>query len=354
MNREMALPRIQVSKSTALVIFGLGIYLAYLRRLGFGEVAESLDGVSLAIFSAALVLSLLMVAFNALSWKRVAEELDRGASLKELFLIYLSSIFLNNLIPSGSFSGETARIYFLDKVGRRSRFDASFASVAASRIITSVPFLLGMVLSLPYLVFRSSAPSWALTTCFIMMIFSVSAGFALVGICFEERLLKRMVGTAIGPLERIFHRELDREVCYDAASGFQRCMHLLGQKRGAVLESLLWAFAGWLCLEMVALAAFKSLGVDVSPLAIFAVYSVIIVFQTLPLGLPGGVGLVEILMTALFSAVGIPIYDAAAVTILIRLVQLWFLALLGGISTVHLMRRIERNRNDRASSYSTS
>jgi len=350
----MALPRVQVSKSTALVFFGLGIYLAYLQRLGFGEVAESLDGLSLAVFSAALVLSLLMVAFNALSWKRVAEELDRGASLKDLFLIYLSSIFLNNLIPSGSFSGETARIYFLGKVDGGSRFDASFASVAASRIITAVPFLLGMILGLAYLIFRSSAPGWALTTCFVMMVFSVSAGFAFVGICFEERWLKRMVGAAVGPLERIFNRELDRQVCYDAASGFQRSMHLLSQKSGALLESLLWAFAGWLCLEMVALAAFRSLGVDVSPLAIFAVYSVIIVFQTLPLGLPGGVGLVEILMTALFSAVGIPIHDAAAVTILIRLVQLWFLALLGGLSTVHLMRRMERDRNGRSSSDSSS
>ncbi|HII07399.1 MAG TPA: flippase-like domain-containing protein, partial [Methanotrichaceae archaeon] len=143
MNHEIALPKIQVSKSTALVLLGLGIYLAYLRWLGFGQVAESLDNVNPMLFFAALLLSLLMVAFNALSWRRVAEELDYGASFKDLFLIYLSSIFMNNLIPSGSFSGETARVYFLSKIDGASRFDASFASVAASRIITAVPFILG-------------------------------------------------------------------------------------------------------------------------------------------------------------------------------------------------------------------
>jgi uncharacterized protein (TIRG00374 family) len=355
-NREISLPKIQVSKSTALVLFGLGIYLAYLRHLGFGEVAESLDGMNPVLFLAALTLSLLMVAFNALSWKRVAEELDYGASLRDLFLIYLSSIFLNNLIPSGSFSGETARIYFLGKVegGSASRFDASFASVAASRIITAVPFVLGMILGLAYLTSLRQVPGWALTTCFAMMVFTVSAGFAFVGICFEERWLQRMVSVGIGPLERIFHRELDREVCSGAVSGFMRSMLLLRHKNRALLVSLAWAFGGWLCLEAVAFAAFRSLGVDVSLLAIFAVYSVIIVFQTLPLGLPGGIGLVEILMTALFSAVGISIYDAAAVTILIRLVQLWFLALLGGISTVHLMRRIEKDRDRRAASKSST
>jgi uncharacterized protein (TIRG00374 family) len=355
-NREIGLPRIQVSKSTALVLFGLGIYLAYLRHLGFGEVAESLNDVNLMLFFAALTLSLLMVGFNALSWKRVAEELDYGASLKDLFQIYLSSIFLNNLIPSGSFSGETARIYFLGRVegGSASRFDASFASVAASRIITAVPFVLGMILGLAYLTSLRQVPGWALTTCFAMMVFTISAGFAFVGICFEERWLQRMVSVGIGPLGRIFHRELDREVCSGAVSGFMRSMLLLRQKSGALLVSLAWAFAGWICLEAVAFAAFRSLGVDVSLLAIFAVYSVIIVFQTLPLGLPGGIGLVEILMTALFSAVGISIYDAAAVTILIRLVQLWFLALLGGLSTVHLMRRIERDRDRRAASKSST
>jgi len=364
-NREIGLPRIQVSKSTALVLFGLGIYLAYLRHLGFGEVAESLDHVNPLLFLAALILSLLMVAFNALSWKRVAEELDYGASFRDLFTIYLSSIFLNNLIPSGSFSGETARIYFLGKVGRAgkvgkvegasaSRFDVSFASVAASRIITAVPFVLGMVLGLAYLTSLRQVPAWALTTCFAMIIFTVSVGSAFVGICFEERWLQRMVGAVISPLERIFRRDLDRELCTGAVSGFMRSMQLLRQRNGALLISLIWAFAGWLCLEIVAFAAFRSLGVEVSLLAIFAVYSVIIVFQTLPLGLPGGIGLVEILMTALFSAVGISIYDAAAVTILIRLVQLWFLALLGGLSTVHLMRRIERDKNNRTASASSS
>jgi len=355
-NREIALPKIQVSKSTALVLLGLGIYLAYLRRLGFGEVAESLDHVNPVLFVAALTLSLLMVAFNAFSWKRVAEELDYGASFRDFFLIYLSSIFMNNLIPSGSFSGETARIYFLGKVedGSASRFDASFASVAASRIVTAVPFVLGMVLGLAYLTSLRQVPGWALTTCFAMMIFTVSAGSAFVGICFEERWLQRMVSAAISPLERIFHRDLDRELCSGAVSGFMKSMHLLSKRSRALLVSLAWAFAGWICLVAVAFAAFRSLGVDVSLFAIFAVYSVIIVFQTLPLSLPGGVGLVEILMTALFSAVGVSIYDAAAVTILIRLVQLWFLALLGGISTVHLMRRIERDQNNGAASKSSA
>ena len=74
--------------------------------------------------------------------------------------------------------------------------------------------------------------------------------------------------------------------------------------------------------------------------AIFAVYSVIMVFQTLPLILPGGVGIVDILMVALFTAVGVSLHDAAAATILARVAQLWFHTLLGGICTAHLLRKV--------------
>jgi hypothetical protein len=49
-NRETALPKIRASRSSALILLGMGIYIAYLRRLGLGEVAESREGLSLAAY----------------------------------------------------------------------------------------------------------------------------------------------------------------------------------------------------------------------------------------------------------------------------------------------------------------
>ena len=120
-------------------------------------------------------------------------------------------------------------------------------------------------------------------------------------------------------------------------------MNLLAGQRRAMIISTLWAVAGWLFMNMTVLVAFKSLGLEISVFAIFVVYAVVIVFQTLPIILPGGVGLVDIIMTALFNAVGVPMHDAAAVTILTRLTQLWFLTLMGGLSTAHLMRKVNNH-----------
>ncbi|HOO54031.1 MAG TPA: lysylphosphatidylglycerol synthase transmembrane domain-containing protein [Methanothrix sp.] len=347
MVQEIELPTIDATKSTALVVLGLSAYFAYLYHLGFGEVSASLAQVNLAIFGIALILSLLDVVFNALAWKTVVRELDYQISLSDVFFIYMSSIFLNNLIPSGSVSGETARLYFLNKIAGNARLDSSTASVAATRIITAIPFVLGMSLGLGYLVLHYEVPSWALTTCFSMIFIMVSVGALFVGICFSESWLQGMVNAVIDRVEWISHRSVNRKFYRDITRQFQQSMMLLRNRNGPLILSSFWAFAGWLSLNLVAFAAFRSLGVEVPIFAIFAVYSVIMVFQTLPLILPGGLGVVDILMTALFTAVGVSLHDAAAVTILARVAQLWFHTFLGGICTAYLLRKVGKNETKR-------
>ena len=351
MVQDLELPAINARRSTALVVLGLFGYFAYLSHLGLGEVSASLVQVNLAVFGLAFLLSLLDVVFNALSWKTLVRELDHQISLLDVFLIYMSSIFLNNLIPSGSVSGETARLYFLSKIAGNARIDYSTASVAATRIITAIPFVLGMSVGLAYLILWYEVPSWALTTCFSMIFLMVSVGALFVGICFSESWLSGAVNVVIDQIESLFKRSVNRTFYCTITRSFQQGMLLLRNRNGPLLISSFWAFSGWLSLNLVAFATFRSLGVEVPIFAIFAVYSVIMVFQNLPLILPGGVGVVEILMTALFTAVGVSLHDAAAVTILARVAQLWFHTLLGGVCTIHLLKKVgdlEKRRRVRA------
>ena len=55
---------------------------------------------------------------------------------------------MKNLIASGSFAGETTRVYFLEKVDGGCRIDQSSATVATARIITAIPFYLGTAIGL--------------------------------------------------------------------------------------------------------------------------------------------------------------------------------------------------------------
>jgi len=148
---ELELPTLRPGKSIALIALGMGVYFLYLYHLGFQEIIRALGNVNLAIFSLGILLALVGVLGDSLAWQEIAKKFDYNVPIWDIFLIYMSCIFMNNLIPSGSFSGETTRVYFLDKIAGNSRIDRSSATVAATRIITAIPFIVGTIVGLAYL-----------------------------------------------------------------------------------------------------------------------------------------------------------------------------------------------------------
>jgi len=65
--------------------------------------------------------------------------------------------------------------------------------------------------------------------------------------------------------------------------------------------------------------------------AIVIVYSITVGIQTIPIGIPGEVGIPEIVMTTLYTLLGVPIAMSAVATLLIRVLTLWVKLLIGGV-----------------------
>jgi glycosyltransferase 2 family protein len=342
-SQEIELPTIRPGKSIALIALGMGAYFLYLYHAGYQDVVDSLRNVNTILFSGAVILALLGVLFDALAWKTIALKFDYKVPIWDIFLIYLSCGFMNNLIPSGSFSGETVRVYFLEKLDGGSRIDQSSATVAATRIITAIPFFLGTIIGLIYLDLSTDAPTWALATCtgITLILLFVNAGF--FAICFADDWLERIIFTLMDYVERIFHVHVDRIQWRSIMNRFHQSMKMLAEHKRTLFISTFWAVAGWLSMTMVAVIVFRSMGISIPLRAVFAVYAVMIFLQMLPIFLPGGVGLVDIVMSTLFTAIGLPMHSAVAATILIRLIQLWLLTAIGGLATAYLVKKINHN-----------
>ncbi|MEM2073913.1 MAG: flippase-like domain-containing protein, partial [Nitrososphaeria archaeon] len=65
---------------------------------------------------------------------------------------------------------------------------------------------------------------------------------------------------------------------------------------------------------------------------IVAVYTIGITVQIIPIGVPGMVGIVETIMSGLYTLAGIPLNVSVAATMMIRVIMMWFEALIGGIA----------------------
>jgi len=340
---QIELPTLHPGKSIFLIGIGMGVYFLYLYHVGFQEVMRSLGNVDLAILAVGFVIVLLGVLFDALSWQAIVRKFNYQVSTWDMFLIYLACIFMNNLIPTGSFSGETTRLYFLDKLAEGSRFDKTSATVAASRIIAFIPFMLGTMVGLAFLALATDVPEWALVVCTGIAAFLLLVNAIFFGVCYMDGWLERIVFALIDFLERFFRIHVDRMMSQRIMSQFHESMKMLVGHKRTLFISTFWAVIGWFSMTMVGFIVFQSMGQEVPVRAIFAVYAVMIFLQTLPLFLPGGLGLVDIVMITLFSAIGVPMHVAVGGTILIRLIQLCFLTVLGGASMAHLVRKINRN-----------
>ena len=337
---DIELPTPNPGKSIALIGLGMGAYILYLYHIGFHEVLRNLESVSLLIFSLGFILAMFGVLCDSLAWQEIARKFDYNVPIRDIFLIYLSCNFMNNLIPSGSFSGETARIYFLEKLAGGSRIERSSATVAATRIITAIPFIIGTIIGLIFLTFATDAPAWALAICAGITVLLLIINALFIGVCYDNDWLERIIFALAKFVERVFNIQINRASCKSIIDDFHESMTMLIEHKKTLFKSTFWALAGWTSMILVAFITFRSMGLVVPIRAIFAVYAVMIFLQMLPLLLPGGVGLVDIVMITLFNAIGVPMHSAVAATILIRLIQLWFMTVLGGAATAYLIKKI--------------
>ena len=131
---DVKFPNIPFGKTAVLILIGLVIYFLYLYYfVGFGNLLVLLKSISLPLLCLALVVSLCGNLFHAAGWWVLLRDTGHRISLGWAYLIYLSSIFFTNLVPSAAASGEIAKLYFVQKKAGGSRFDRTLAAGIMSR-----------------------------------------------------------------------------------------------------------------------------------------------------------------------------------------------------------------------------
>jgi hypothetical protein len=94
---------------------------------------------------------------------------------------------------------------------------------------------------------------------------------------------------------------------------------------------IIFSLAAWLSKLAITIIVFASLGIVTPFSAIIVVFSLADALNTIPLGIPGEIGVMEIIMTGFFTALGIHPVLSASATMLIRIVTMWFILFIGGL-----------------------
>jgi glycosyltransferase 2 family protein len=338
---DIKFPDIPFGKTAVLVIVGLALYLGYLYFVGFDSVKEVLLHANYWFLGLAILMSLVGNLFHAAGWWALLKGMKYKISLFNSYLIYLSSTFFVNIIPSAAISGEIAKIYFIQKSTPGARFDRTLAPGLMSRILEIIPTATGVIIGVVYLALYYNVPQWALVFCFFIAGAVALIALGALGVFLNNPLLRRMAASGFRVLGRVFKKHDFAPMAENVdqvLKQFDDSLRSITKRPMLIGAALLLIFVAW-CFDMsVAYIAFLAVGYQVSALFVVTIFSVMVILQLLPTFLPGGLGLIDILMTTLYLAMGVPREAAAGATIMVRLVTLWFLTTLGGVITVYLMK----------------
>jgi hypothetical protein len=232
----------------------------------------------LLIAAAAFVLLQNLIAGER--WRAILQVSSPGRtpSIGSVQAVFYASLFFNNL-PLGAIGGDVVRVW----LARRFAFPVTrlMISVLFDRVVTVLALIVLAVLSLPAI----AAP----------VILAVWVGAVAVLIATIAGIL------LLGPVERMLGRWRKRRVVHVLL----RTVHefrILGQPGGLI--ALFWALLSTLASAAAAYSIARSLDIEVPPLAVVAVISIVALLVALPISLAGW-GIREVSVVAMLGLLGI-------------------------------------------------
>jgi uncharacterized protein (TIRG00374 family) len=328
-----------MKRGVALLLIGLAIFLVYLFFFGgmksLADIAARLRTADPFYYSLAFVSITLSMFFSSLTWHRLLNLLSIKTTFRRAFLYLWIGSFVDLLVPAESVSGEVSKAYLMS---RNSNVNSGkvVASIISHRILSMTVTLGGLIISSVFFILKYKPPELILD--FVIVIASCSAvSIILLGyLSLREQTTKKLVNWVIKLIARVSRGRWELTSLRSKAQRMLKAFHggidTLTRNPRDLAWPVFLSIVSWAFNVFVVSLVFLSIGFKISSSAIVVVYSISVSLQTIPLGIPGEVGFMEIVMTTLYTLLGVPIVISAVATVLTRVVTLWFKLVVGYVA----------------------
>ena len=287
-----------------------------------------------------LALEVASQAAGMLAFRRVLEEMGVRPALRGLTLVrvWLAQTTMATVLPGGSV---TAMVMITDVLRRNGAKTASAATaVALSKAISVVAllvfFVVGMALSIDRL--SDTHSDYLTTTIIAVPLLALGLAVVAAGVVWPQ-LAGRLTTAVLRPVARVRHGIDPPAVGEHAQQLAVLARTLLASPAGLV--TCLLSFANWVLDFAVLMTMLWGLGYLDGIGPVIVAYTVAMISAMLPIT-PGGIGVVELVMTAVLTAFGIPAQIAAIAVIAYRLIGFWLVNLMGAAAAVTIRRGLEQ------------
>jgi uncharacterized protein (TIRG00374 family) len=328
---------LSLKRTVPFLLVGILIFIAYLYF--FADIPQTIaiiQSVDLFYYGVAVTVLFLTMIINSLVWQYFLRPLSVKVPLRKTFLFTWIGVFVDLLVPAESISGDASKVYLMTKE----------SSENAGKVVASVVShrILAMLIALDSLIFSSIAlytiqyelPAFFLNLVLIIIVGTGITLFFMFLCILKETFTQRLIDAVLRFLSFVTKGRLKlermRTKATKALTAFHGSIGVLLKNPKNLVAPILFSIVSWILSILLSYLVFVSLGQQVDFVSITIVYSISVNIQSIPVGIPGEVGLVEIVMTSLYGLLGVEAGIAAAATVLIRLLWVWLRIIIGFVA----------------------
>jgi len=323
-----------MKRTLPFLLIGLLIFIVYLYFfVDIHGMIAIVKGINLFYFSLAVVVLLLNTVFSSLAWQYFLRPLSVNVPFRKTLLFGLIGTFVDILVPAESISGDASKAYLMSKDSGENAGKV-VASVVSHRILSMIITLSSLIIgSASLFILQYKLPSFVFNLILLVVIGTTISLVFMFLLCSKEQLTQKIIDSLLRFSNFLLRGRLKlaslRSKARKALRVFHQSIEFLGGNPGSLVWPVVFSVVAWLLSVFLSFLVFVSLDYSVSFSVVIIVYSISCSIQTIPIGVPAEVGLMEIVMISLYAMFGVPLGISAAATVLTRIITVWLKFFMG-------------------------
>jgi len=325
--------RALLKKTVPFLIIGLVIFVLYLYFfVGIDQIVLVLQSVNPLYYSLAFFTAFLGMIVYSLVWQRLLNILSIQMAFKKTFLFMWIGTFVDIIIPFEAVSGEVSRAYLVYKTTNENTGKVA-ASIVSHRILAMGITVSGLIIGSILLVLQHRfLDPFVLTFVAIVAVCAIFTISLLTYLSSREKATQKLLGGIFKFLGFISRERWKltpwKLAIQDMLKTYHEGINMLKKHPKRIVLPIILSIASWFSDLLIALFVFFALGFEIPILSLIVVYSISVAIPMIPISV-SGVGPTEIIMTSLYTLFGVSAAVSASVTLLTRIVTVWFKLIIG-------------------------
>jgi uncharacterized protein (TIRG00374 family) len=325
---------VSLKRTVPLMLAGILIFVAYLYFfVGIPEMLSIIRGVNLFYYGIAAAVLVVNMVIYGLTWQYFLRLLSIKVPLRKTMVCSWVGVLVELLVPAESISGDATKAYVMTK-GSGENAGTVVASVVGHRILAMIIPLGSLIFSFALLYVRKIEVPVSVSALALLIIIGTSISlFFIFLFSSNEKLAQKLIGALLRFLGFVTRGRVNvdslKTKSIMALSGFHESIDTFRKNPKGLVPPILLSLVSWLLSILLSYLVFVSLGQQVDFAVIMVVYSVSVTVQSIPLGIPAEVGVVDTAMTWLYGLLAVEFTVGAAATVLIQILRVWLRVIIG-------------------------